>query len=392
MNLNVTVANASQAAAEGYKVDVRLYDQDGNMFVNDMTMELDTVLAADGDTDGTASVTGSKLVLSPELWSAETPNLYTMVLSLYDSKTGTYMGSVSQQLGFREIEFTKSEVDTNGNRTTTDSEYKPITINGKQLLLKGTNRHDTDPEYGKYVPHETQEEDIKLMKQYNLNALRTSHYSNDEYLYYLCDKYGIYVMGETNLESHALMNQGEKQANFKNLAMDRTVTAFNRLKNRTSIVMWSTGNENHYSSSASYANGMFYDLIWYFKNNDSTRPVHSESSDGNNGTDMRSNMYPSVDTLYSRASANMPYVLCEYDHAMGNAVGNLKEYWDAIRSSDNMLGGFIWDWVDQSRILSLDNLPQSYVVTEKKDGVVGSASGQRSTDQQECKRLCTVRQ
>lgn len=374
MKLNVTVANASKAAAEGYKVDVRLYDQDGKMFVNDMTMDLDTVPAADGDTDGSVSTAGSKLVLSPELWSAETPNLYTMVLSLYDSKTGTYMGSVSQQLGFREIEFTKSEVDTNGNRITTDSEYKPITINGKQLLLKGTNRHDTDPEYGKYVPHETQEEDIKLMKQYNLNALRTSHYSNDEYLYYLCDKYGIYVMGETNLESHALMNQGEKQANFKNLAMDRTVTAFNRLKNRTSIVMWSTGNENHYSSSASYANGMFYDLIWYFKNNDSTRPIHSESSDGNNGTDMRSNMYPSVDTLYSRASANMPYVLCEYDHAMGNAVGNLKEYWDAIRSSDNMLGGFIWDWVDQSRILSLDNLPQSYIVTEKKDGVVGSAS------------------
>lgn len=374
MNLNVTVANASKAAAEGYKVDVRLYDQDGKMFVNDMTMDLDTVPAADGDTDGSVSAAGSKLVLSPELWSAETPNLYTMVLSLYDSKTGTYMGSVSQQLGFREIEFTKSKVDTNGNRTTTDSEYKPITINGKQLLLKGTNRHDTDPEYGKYVPHETQEEDIKLMKQYNLNALRTSHYSNDEYLYYLCDKYGIYVMGETNLESHALMNQGEKQANFKNLAMDRTVTAFNRLKNRTSIVMWSTGNENYYSSSASYANGMFYDLIWYFKNNDSTRPIHSESSDGNNGTDMRSNMYPSVDTLYSRAAANMPYVLCEYDHAMGNAVGNLKEYWDAIRSSDNMLGGFIWDWVDQSRMLSLDNLPQSYVVTEKKDGVVGSAS------------------
>lgn len=374
MNLNVTVANASKAAAEGYKVDVRLYDQDGKMFVNDMTMDLDTVPAADGDTDGSVSAAGSKLVLSPELWSAETPNLYTMVLSLYDSKTGTYMGSVSQQLGFREIEFTKSEVDTNGNRTTTDSEYKPITINGKQLLLKGTNRHDTDPEYGKYVPHETQEEDIKLMKQYNLNALRTSHYSNDEYLYYLCDKYGIYVMGETNLESHALMDQGEKQANFKNLAMDRTVTAFNRLKNRTSIVMWSTGNENYYSSSASYANGMFYDLIWYFKNNDSTRPIHSESSDGNNGTDMRSNMYPSVDTLYSRAAANMPYVLCEYDHAMGNAVGNLKEYWDAIRSSDNMLGGFIWDWVDQSRMLSLDNLPKAYVVTDKKDGVTGSAS------------------
>ena len=374
LNLDVTVANASVEEAADYKVDVRLYDEAGNVFVNDMTLDVPAVPAADGDQDGKASVSGSKLVLSPKLWSAETPNLYTLVLSLYDSASNAYLGSISQQLGFREIEFTRSEVNANGYRTTQDSEYQPITINGQPILLKGTNRHDTDPVYGKYVPEETQEEDVKIMKQYNLNAIRTSHYSNDEYLYYLCDKYGLYMMGETNLESHALMNNGTAQANFKNLAMDRTVTTFKRLKNRTAVVMWSTGNENHYNTSKTYADGMFYDLIWYFKDNDLTRPVHSESSNKENGTDMGSNMYPSVGTVQSMAKANMPYVMCEYDHAMGNAVGNLKEYWDAIRSSDNMLGGFIWDWVDQSRLLSLDTLPQSYVLTERANGVTGQAS------------------
>ena len=372
--LSVDVANASTQEVSGYKVDAKLYDADGNVFVNGITLEPGTIAGAADGVDGKATAAGTKTVLSPELWSAETPYLYTLVLTLYDSNTGAYLGSVSQQLGFREIEFVSSQVDGNGNTTTQDSEYTPIKINGKQLLLKGTNRHDTDPVYGKYVPHETQEEDVKIMKQFNLNAIRTSHYSNDEYLYYLCDKYGLYMMAETNLESHALMNQGDNQKNFKNLAMDRTITTFERLKNRTAVVIWSTGNENYYSSSATYADGMFYDLVQYFKNNDPTRPVHSESSNKANGTDMGSNMYPSVGTVQSRANENMPYVLCEYAHAMGNAVGNLKEYWDAIRSSDNMLGAFVWDWVDQSRLLSLDTLPASYVVTEKKNNVKGSAS------------------
>lgn len=372
MNLKVTVANSSTEKAAGYKVDVRLYDETNQMFVNDVTLNVGEVAAASEGTDGKASAELTKKVLAPKLWSAETPNLYTLVLSLY-KENGAYMGSVSQQLGFREIEFTRSEVDAYeyGNRTTQDWEYTPIKINGKPILLKGTNRHDSDPVYGKYVPLETQEEDVLIMKQYNLNAIRTSHYSNDEYLYYLCDKYGLYMMGETNLESHDLMNRGDEQKQFKKLAMDRTVTAFQRLKNRTAIVMWSTGNENHYKSNADYADYMFYDLIWYFKNNDRTRPVHSESSDGNNGTDMRSNMYPDVWTTWNRAGANMPYVLCEYAHAMGNGAGNLKEYWDAIRSSDNMLGGFIWDWVDQSRLLKL---PESYVLTEESYGVEGTAN------------------
>lgn len=380
LGLNVTVANASTEAALGYKVDARIYDADGEMFVNGVTLDVPEIGAASPNMDGKASVSASKTVLSPKLWSAETPDLYTLVLSLYDSKTGAYMGSVSQQLGFREIEFVSSEVDANGNRTTPDSAFEPIKVNGKQLLMKGTNRHDTDPVYGKYVPHETQEKDVLLMKQYNLNSIRTSHYSNDEYLYWLCDKYGLYMMAETNLESHAIMSNQNAHKNFKSLAMDRTVTTFHRLKNRTAVVMWSTGNENYYNYDKNSADGMFYDLIWYFKDNDPTRPVHSESSNKSSGTDMGSNMYPSVGTVQNEAKNNMPYVLCEYAHAMGNAVGNLKEYWDAIRSSDNMLGAFVWDWVDQSRLLSFESLPEKYVLTEKANNIKGKASFTKIND------------
>ncbi len=371
LQLSVTMANASTEEVSGYKVDAKVYDKEGNVFVNDITLDPGTIPAATDGADGKATVTGSKTVLNPELWSAETPNLYTLVLSVYDSETGAYLGSTSQQLGFREIEFVRSEVNANGTRTTPDSEFTPITINGQPILLKGANRHDTDPEYGKFIPKETMEKDVFLMKEYNLNAIRTSHYSNDEYLYYLCDKYGMYMMGETNLESHALMNNESGKVHFKKLAMDRTITAFKRLKNRTAIVMWSTGNENYYSSSASYASGMFYDLIWYFKNNDRTRPVHSESAGEANGVDMGSNMYPGTGTVQNWANRNMPYVLCEYEHGQGNAIGYMDQYWDAIRSSENMLGGFIWDWVDQARLLDFSKLPVTYEITEKKNNVKG---------------------
>lgn len=357
LNIDLAVSNSSRADLSDYAVDIRLYNPDGSVFMNGYTIDIPEVKrAAEDGTRTTMTASGSHAVNGPKLWSAEQPNLYTMVLTLYNRSTGAYIESLSQQLGFREMEFVSSEVNSNGQRKTQDSEFQPMKINGKPILLKGTNRHDTDPVYGKYVPEATVRQDIETMKRFNLNAVRTSHYSNDEYLYYLCDKYGLYVMAETNVESHALMNKGDSQKHFKKMVMDRTVTAYNRLKDRTSVVMWSTGNENYYNSNKNYADGMFYDLIQYFKEKDPTRPVHCESSGNQNGVDMDSNMYPTVGTVEGKAKANMPYVLCEYDHAMGNAVGNIKEYWDAIRSSDNMLGGFIWDWVDQSR---LAELPQS---------------------------------
>lgn len=354
LNVDLAISNNSDSDLSDYAVDIQLYNQDGSVFMNGYTIDIPVIgKAKDDGSKTTITASGSHLIREPALWSAEQPNLYTMVLTLYNKSTGAYIESVSQQLGFREIEFVSTKVGSNGQKTTPDSAYEPITINGRPLLLKGTNRHDTDPVYGKYVPEHTVRQDIETMKRFNLNAVRTSHYSNDEYLYYLCDKYGLYVMAETNIESHALMNKPNEQKYFKNMVMDRTITACQRLKNRTSAVMWSTGNENYYSSSKTYADSMFYDLIQYFKETDPTRPIHCESSGNQNGVDMDSNMYPTVGTVASKAKSNMPYVLCEYDHAMGNAVGNIKEYWDAIRSSDNMLGGFIWDWVDQSRLVAL---------------------------------------
>lgn len=361
LNIEVALSNSSNTNLNNYAIDVQLYHPDGSVFMNGYTIDIPEIQQAKDDgTKTIVTAAGSHTIYEPKLWSAEQPNLYTMVLTLYNKSTGSYIESVSQQLGFREIEFVSSQVDSNGQRSTKDNEYKPITINGMPILLKGTNRHDTDPVYGKYVPKETLQQDIETMKRFNLNAVRTSHYSNDEYLYYLCDKYGLYVMGETNIESHALMNKGDNQKHFKKMVMDRTITAFQRLKNRSSIVMWSTGNENYYTSSKTYADGMFYDLIQYFKEQDPTRPIHCESSGNQNGVDMDSNMYPTVGTVEAKAKVNMPYVLCEYDHAMGNAVGNIKEYWDAIRSSDNMLGGFIWDWVDQSRLVNLPSDSYDY--------------------------------
>lgn len=366
LGLSVTVENESAEKVSGYKVDVRVYNADGSMFVNGVTADVPAIEAGSSKT-----VDLKKYVENPQLWSAEHPNLYYLVVSLYH-ESGAYLGSMSQQLGFREIEFTPTEVDSNGNRTTPDSAYKPITINGQPLVFRGANRHDTDPVYGKAVSKDVMEKDVELMKQYNLNAIRTSHYSNDDYLYYLCNKYGLYMMAETNLESHQLMNNESKQVLFKELAMDRTVTTFNRLKNVSSIVCWSTGNENYYKSNANYADYMFYNLIWYFKNNDPTRPVHCESSNDANGTDMGSNMYPNLGTVNNWASnRNMPYVMCEYDHAMGNAVGNIKEYWDAVRSGENMLGGFIWDWVDQARVVKY---PTSYVLSDFEGSTVGAQS------------------
>ncbi len=365
LNIDLAVSNSSTADLSDYAVDIQLFNPDGSVFMNGYTIDIPEVKkAAEDGARTTVTASGSHAVYGPKLWSAEQPNLYTMVLTLYHKSTGAYIESLSQQLGFREMEFVSSEVNSNGQRKTQDSEFQPMKINGMPILLKGTNRHDTDPIYGKYVPEATVRQDIETMKRFNLNAVRTSHYSNDEYLYYLCDKYGLYVMAETNVESHALMNKGDSQKHFKKMVMDRTVTAYNRLKDRTSVVMWSTGNENYYNSNKNYADGMFYDLIQYFKEKDPTRPVHCESSGNQNGVDMDSNMYPTVGTVEGKARANMPYVLCEYDHAMGNAVGNMKEYWDAIRSSENMLGGFIWDWVDQSRLADLPQFKYDYYSEE----------------------------
>ena len=367
LNISADVRNMSSVDHNGWSIRVNALDESGNDVAGGAMIPVEAVRSADTETVSIAIP-----VTAPKLWSAEHPNLYALVLTLIDGQ-GREVETLSTQLGFRELKFTATKVNSNYRVTTT--RWDPVTINGQRLLLKGANRHDSDPIYGKAIPQATMLEDVKLMKQFNLNAVRTSHYSNDEYFYWLCNKYGLYMMAETNMECHAIMGNSGNIGLFYELGLDRTETTFERLKNNPAIVIWSIGNEMAYTTDAGFGNGIFRDMIWFFKNNDPTRLVHSEGQNDGMGTDMGSNMYPSVGTVQGRAgSGKIPYVMCEYVHGMGNSVGNLKEYWDAVRSGDNMLGGFIWDWVDQSRAVDLSELGTMYEITDRT-GIVGQVVG-----------------
>ncbi len=343
LKLSIDVRNMSDASADSYGLDVKLFDASGKNIFSRNSLRGNVPNMESGEE---ITVDISREVKKPHLWSDEDPYLYTLVISLYEKESGKLFESVSQQLGFREISFTKTNVDLMFNNIETD--YQNITINGKPLVFRGVNRHDTDGLTGRYVSKEVMQKDIELMKQYNINALRTSHYPNDRYLYYLCDKYGIFVMAETNMESHALSGESDKMADyFTNVYHDRLIANLEARKNRTSVVMWSLGNESGNTPNSKMFQRSIQEIV---RPADSTRPVHYEGLYNGGGVDVASNMYAGVDQVASRASklGNMPYIQCEYAHAMGNAVGNLMEYWDVYRERENIMGGFIWDWVDQS--------------------------------------------
>lgn len=328
-------STASDVASGFYSLDVRLVDADGkSVFASDPMRESVSAVAS----GKTTTVSLSRKVTAPHLWSDEDPYLYTLIISLYD-KNGVYYGSLAQQLGFREITFTSTRLST-----TTNASYTSVLLNGKPLLFKGVNRHDNDPETGRYISKELAEKDVQIMKSLNINALRTSHYPNDRYLYDMCDKYGILVMGECNIETHYGMDTDTTTRYFNEVIKDRVASHTEAYKNRTCIVMWSIGNETTMGAA------IYPSVISTLKKNDPTRPVHFESLGNSGGVDVASAMYSSVYEVKSRGTVtnHMPFVLCEYAHAMGNSVGNLYEYWDVIRSYDNLLGGFIWDFVDQS--------------------------------------------
>ena len=367
LRISADVQNLSSTDMQGWSIRVRVLEENGTDLLKNVSIPVEFVASA-----ATCAFGLDIPVTAPKLWSAETPNLYALVLTLADEK-GNAVENLSAQLGFRELSFTSTEVDENYAVTT--KTWETVKINGRPLLLKGVNRHDTDPVYGKYVPQDVYLEDVKLMKQNNINAVRTSHYSNDEYFYWLCNKYGLYMMAETNMECHAFITKSEPIGLFYELGMDRTKTAFERLKNHPAIVIWSIGNEMAYTSDPNFGNGLFRDMIWYFKDNDPTRLVHSEGQNAKMGTDMGSNMYPTVSTVQSKAgTGKIPYVVCEYAHGMGNSIGNLKEYFDAVRSGDNMLGAFIWDFVDQARAKPLSSLPEKRVIYDRT-GAAGKIDG-----------------
>lgn len=265
---------------------------------------------------------GTTTIRDPRLWSAETPSLYTVQLELLDA-AGNVLEATSQQYGFRKIEIRNNKV------------Y----INNALILFKGANRHDIHPQFGKAVPVESMIEDILLFKRFNLNTIRTSHYPNDPKMYALYDYYGLYVMDEADIECHGNMSLSNRES-WEGAYVDRMVRMVERDKNHPSVIFWSMGNES--------GGGRNFEATYQAAKAIDDRYIHYEGM--NDVADMDSRMYPSIESMIEQDEQprNKPYFLCEYAHAMGNAIGNLEEYWDYIEHhSKRMIGGCIWDWVDQ---------------------------------------------
>lgn len=314
------ILNIDLSLTANAPVDLILKDAAGNTVAN-----------------ATASKSGRTVmkVNNPLKWTAETPNLYTLTASMKGSDE-----VIPVNVGFRKIELTG----------------KQILVNGKPVLFKGANRHELDPDGGYVVSPERMIQDIELMKKLNINAVRTCHYPDDPLWYNLCDKYGIYVVAEANIESHG-MGYGEetlaKNPAYKKAHMERNQRNVQRNFNHPSIIFWSLGNEAGYGPN-------FTDAYEWIKKEDPSRAVQYEQARADGMTDIFCPMYYGYDGMQKYAEKSditKPLIQCEYAHAMGNSLGGFKEYWDLIRKYPSLQGGFIWDFVDQA------------VRTKGKDGV-----------------------
>lgn len=305
---------------------------------------------------------GSKLLFEteidhPELWSAEIPNLYQMVF-VTKNAAGTILEVVATPFGFRKIEIKDSQ----------------LWVNGKSVLLKGVNRHDLDPANGRYITHESMLKDVKMFKQFNINTVRTSHYPNHPDFYKLCDRYGIYMVSEADLETHGYgYDEGSlgHEPKWEKAHVDRVVAMVEAYKNHPSIIIWSLGNEAGKGANFFSCRNAALKL-------DNTRPIHYQGY--NEVADIESTMYPSVEWLDEIGSKSDPklFFVCEYAHAMGNAVGNLQEYWDVIESHKRLIGGCIWDWVDQGLNKEIPGKPGKFFFA------YGGDFGDRPTDWNFC--------
>lgn len=288
---------------------------------------------------GPVELAFEKEIPNVRTWNAETPNLYTLLISL-TNKDGSVSEATSVKVGFRKVEIKNNQ----------------FMVNGKAVLLKGANLHDHNDKTGHVVTEELTLKDLTVMKQNNLNAIRCSHYPKNPHFYRMCDTYGFYVIDEANIEIHGMgaTNQGldadikTQQTHpsylpqWKAMHLDRTMRMFERDKNHASIITWSLGNE-----SGNGAN--FYATYAWLKSHDATRPVQYEGATHYENTDIQAPMYMQISDMvkYAENNPKRPLIQCEYAHAMGNSVGNLQEYWDVIEKYDVLQGGFIWDWVDQ---------------------------------------------
>lgn len=291
------------------------------------------------------------LIRDIEIWSNEKPNLYTVIIKVNSDFVTTYKAI---RIGFKKVEI----------------QGEKILVNGKPLLIRGINRHDFDPDYGWTVPYERYVQDLNIMKQCNINAIRTSHYPNDPIFYELCDEYGFWVMDECDVETHGVRRKNVPGSNplWRDAVCDRMERMVIRDRNHPCIFMWSLGNEAGDGDN-------FFEMKKSALRFDDTRPIHYEGDFNFTKSDIISRMYPTeeiVEKLGKRESIkntlfenianalaadnkpikaesyNKPVLFCEYAHAMENSLGNFKEYMDAFEKYDNLCGGFIWDFVDQS--------------------------------------------
>jgi beta-galactosidase len=325
--LAVEVAN-SASATPALTLDAVLLD--GETKVAEMSQAVQTA-AQPVTVNLTANVPSAKP------WNAENPNLYQLLITLKD-EAGKTIEVIRQDVGFRTVEIKNAQ----------------LLVNGVAIYCKGVNIHEHNDTTGHYLDEQTMLNDIQLMKSYNLNSVRTSHYPQPERWYELCNKYGLFLIDEANVESHG-MGYGPKSLAkdpaWKDAHLFRTKNMFERDKNQPSIIIWSLGNEagNGVNFEATYA---------YLKSVDSSRPVQYEQAHGGANTDIVCPMYARMKNMEEYAkkipAPTKPYIQCEYAHSMGNSTGNLQDYWDLIEKYPVLQGGFIWDWVDQG-ILTKDS-------------------------------------
>lgn len=313
----------------GVKIELKLMDDKGRT----VSRKTEPVVFNKGNR---ASLSYESWISKPRLWSTERPDLYTLLLTL-KTKSGKTIEAVSCKTGFRKVEIRDGM----------------LYINGKYVTVRGVNIHEHHPKTGHVVDSLTMIRDIELMKRYNINAVRMSHYPHSTLWYDLCDKYGLFVVDEANIETHGMgaTNQGGIRTEnhpaylpeWAGAHRDRIIRMVERDKNHPCIIAWSLGNE--------CGNGpVFYDMYDWVKQRDDTRVVMFEQAGENRNTDIICPMYPSVGMMRdfaARKDADRPYIMCEFSHAMGNSSGNFQEYFNIMAANPHMQGGFIWDWVDQ---------------------------------------------
>ena len=349
------ISNYTGKALKNEKVVVTLYDGEKEVvsserYIKDAEWRIFAYLGAD------------EPIPNIRPWSAEHPNLYRMEIRLLDKK-GRELERLENHVGFRTVEI------KNGK----------LLVNGQYVLIKGVNRHEHDPFTGHVISHESMEKDIALMKQMNINTVRTCHYPDDPYWYELCDKYGLYVWDEANCESHA-QGYGEKSLakdpQYKEMIWSRNRNMLERDKNHPSVIMWSMGNE--------CGNGVNFEYTYeWMKQRDPSRPVTYERAIYDKNTDVIGLMYASPKYLQRFVDEGLdpmhrPFIMVEYCHAMGNSMGGLQDYWDVIEANEQLQGGCIWDWVDQSFIVDSERYKKdpSVAAIAPKDSKLSTLNSQ----------------